>query len=46
MAEFYNESMEEKIYKVQPESFESQDLIHLVCKLKQSICDLRQASHQ
>ena len=38
--------IEETIYMVQPENFESKKSKHLVCKLKKSIYGLKQASHQ
>ena len=43
---FLNGDIEETIYMVQLENFESKESKHLVCKLKKSICGLKQASHQ
>ena len=43
---FLNEDIEESIYMVQPENFESKDSKHLVCRLKKSIYGLKQASRQ
>ena len=43
---FLNGDIEETIYMVQPENFESKESKHLVCKLKKSIYGLKQASHQ
>ena len=43
---FLNGDIEETIYMVQPENFESKKSKHLVCKLKKSIYGLKQASHQ
>ena len=43
---FLNGDIEETIYMVQPENFESKDSKHLVCKLKKSIYGLKQASRQ
>ena len=43
---FLNRNIEETIYMVQPENFESNESKHLVCKLKKSIYGLKQASHQ
>ena len=37
--------IEETIYMVQPENFETKELTHLVCKLKKFIYGLKQASH-
>ena len=41
---FLNGNIDETIYMVQPENFESNDLKQLVCKLKRSIYGLKQAS--
>lgn len=43
---FLNGNIEEIIYMVQPETFESQNSKHIVCKLKKSIYGLKQASRQ
>ena len=43
---FLNGDIEETIYIMQPENFESEESKHLVCKLKKSIYGLKQASHQ
>ena len=43
---FLNGEINETIYMVQSENFESKDSRHLVCKLKKSIYGLKQASHQ
>lgn len=43
---FLNGDIEETIYMVQPENFESTDSKHQVCKLKKSIYGLKQASRQ
>ena len=41
---FLNGNIDEIIYMVQPENFESNDSKQLVCKLKRSIYGLKQAS--
>ena len=41
-----NGDIEETIYMVKPEYFESKESKHLVCKLKKSIYGLKQASRQ
>ena len=38
---FLNGNIDEIIYMVQPENFESNDSKQLVCKLKRSICGLK-----
>ena len=43
---FLNGNIDEIIYMVQPENFESNDSKQLVCKLKRSICGLKQTSRQ
>ena len=43
---FLNGDIEETIYMMQPENFESKESKHLVCKLKKSIYGLKQASRQ
>ncbi|KAL6327282.1 hypothetical protein AAG906_017839 [Vitis piasezkii] len=43
---FLNGNIDETIYMVQPENFESNDSKQLVCKLKGSIYGLKQASRQ
>ncbi|KAG8475050.1 hypothetical protein CXB51_031854 [Gossypium anomalum] len=43
---FLNSDIEETIYMVQPENFESKDSINMVCKLTKSIYGLKQASRQ
>ena len=43
---FLNGSIDETIYMVQPENFESNDSKQLVCRLKRSIYGLKQASRQ
>ena len=43
---FLNGDIEETIYMVQPENFESKESKHLVYKLKKSIYSLKQASRQ
>ena len=43
---FLNGNIDETIYMVQPENFESNDSKQLVCKLKRSIYGLKQASRQ
>ena len=43
---FLNGNIDEKIYMVQPENFESNDSKQLVCELKRSIYGLKQASRQ
>ena len=42
---FLKGEIEETIYMVQPENFETKELTHLVCKLKKFIYGLKQASH-
>nr|CAN78325.1 hypothetical protein VITISV_003385 [Vitis vinifera] len=43
---FFNGNIDETIYMVQPENFESNDSKQLVCKLKRSIYGLKRASRQ
>ena len=43
---FLNGDIDETIYMIQPENFVSGDAKSMVCKLKKSICGLKQASHQ
>lgn len=43
---FLNWDIDETIYMVKPENFESDDSKHLKCKLKMPIYGLKQASHQ
>ena len=43
---FLNGDLEEQVYMKQPERFSNKDSEHLVCKLKKSIYDLKQASRQ
>ena len=43
---FLNGNIDETIYMVQPENFESNDSKQLVCRLKRSIYGLKQASRQ
>ncbi|RVX09023.1 Retrovirus-related Pol polyprotein from transposon TNT 1-94 [Vitis vinifera] len=43
---FLNGNIDETIYMVQPENFESKDSKQLVCRLKRSIYGLKQASRQ
>ncbi|KAL6324862.1 hypothetical protein AAG906_018389 [Vitis piasezkii] len=43
---FLNGNIDETIYMVQPENFESNDSKQLVCKLKRSIYGLKQTSRQ
>ena len=43
---FLNGDIDEIIYMVQPENFESRDPKNMVCKLTRSIYGLKQASHQ
>ena len=43
---FLNGDIKETIYMVQPKNFESKESKNLVCKLKKSICGLKQASRQ
>ncbi|RVW97553.1 Retrovirus-related Pol polyprotein from transposon TNT 1-94 [Vitis vinifera] len=43
---FLNDNIDETIYMVQPENFESNDSKQLVCRLKRSIYGLKQASRQ
>ena len=40
---FLNGTMEEKVYMKQPEGFATKGQEHLVCKLKKSICGLKQS---
>ena len=42
---FLKGEIEETIYMVQPENFESKKSTHLVCKLNKFIYGLKQASH-
>ena len=42
---FLKGEIEETIYMVQPENFESKESTHLVCKLNKFIYGLKQASH-
>ena len=42
---FLSGDIEETIYMVQLENFESKESKHLVCKLKKSIYNLKQTSH-
>ena len=41
---FLNGNIDETIYMVQPENYESNDSKQLVCRLKRSIYGLKQAS--
>ena len=43
---FLNGDIDETIYMVQPENFESGDSKNMVCKLTKSIYGLKQASRQ
>ena len=43
---FLNGDIEETIYMMQPENFESKESKHLVCKLKKFVYGLKQASRQ
>ena len=43
---FLNGDLEETIYIEQPECLVSEETKHLVCKLKKSIYELKQASRQ
>ena len=43
---FLNGDIDETIYMVQPENFVSRDTKRMVCKLKKSIYELKQASRQ
>ena len=43
---FLNGNIDETIYMVQPENFESNDSKQLVCKLTRSIYGLKQTSRQ
>lgn len=43
---FLNGDIEETIYMVQPEGFETKESEHMVCKLKKSIYGFKQASRQ
>ena len=43
---FLNGDINETLYMVQLENFDSKDSKHLVCKLEKSIYGLKQASHQ
>jgi len=42
---FLNGDLEEEVYIKQPKGFPSSDGENLVCKIKKSIYDLKQASH-
>lgn len=41
---FLNGKLKEQVYMKQPEGFETKGQEHLVCRLKQSICRLKQSS--
>ena len=43
---FLNGDLEENIYMDQPMGFSFEGKEHMVCKLKKSIYDFKQASHQ
>ena len=43
---FLNEDLKEYVYIKQPEGFSSNDGEHLICRLKKSIYELKQASRQ
>jgi len=43
---FLNRDIKKEVYMKQPEGFFFSDDEHLVCKLKKSIYDLKQASQQ
>ena len=41
---FLNDNIDETMYMVQPENFESGNSKNMICKLKKSIYDLKQVS--